>query len=155
VRDYHAHWVKQASPPTGAGINTFLRNKLVAIFLSDKLVAIDREKAEFRYQLCRANGARRIVEAGTSFGVSTLYLAAAVRDNTRAAGGATNGVVIATEHEPSKVLAAKAYFQEVLSICAKGICAKRSSWLMGQSTLCWWTSGCLWRDLRWNWSPPI
>ena len=112
VRDYHAHWVKQASPPTGAGINTFLGNKLVATFLSDKLVAIDREKAEFCYQLCRANGARRIVEAGTSFGVSTLYLAAAVRDNTRAAGGAANGVVIATEHEPSKVLAAKAYFQE-------------------------------------------
>ncbi len=112
VRDYHAHWVKQASPPTGAGINTFLSNKLVATFLSDKLVAFDREKAEFCYQLCRANGARRIVEAGTSFGVSTLYLAAAVRDNTRAAGGAANGVVIATEHEPSEVLAAKAYFQE-------------------------------------------
>jgi len=30
-------------------------------FLSDKLVALDRDKAEFCYQLCRANDARRIV----------------------------------------------------------------------------------------------
>ena len=64
-------------------------------FLSDKLVALDRNKAEFCYQVCRSLGARRIVEAGTSFGVSTLFLAAAVSDNVRAGGG--EGVVIATE----------------------------------------------------------
>src|SRR5262245_33730951 len=112
VRDYHAEWVKQASPPTCAGINTFLSDKLVATFLSDKLIALDREKAEFCYQLCRANGARRIVEAGTSYGVSTLYLAAAVRDNARAAAGGASGVVIATEMEPNKVSAARSHFQE-------------------------------------------
>src|SRR5262245_61248673 len=50
-------------------------------FLQDKLVALDRDKAEFCYQICRSLGARRVVEAGTSFGVSTLFLAAAVRDN--------------------------------------------------------------------------
>ena len=72
----------------------------VKAFLSDKLVALDRDKAEFCYQLCRASDARRIVEIGTSFGVSTLYLAAAVRDNVRAAGG--NGVVIGTEYEPAR-----------------------------------------------------
>src|SRR6476646_625009 len=49
------------------------------------------DKAEFCYQLCRANNARRIVEIGTSYGVSTLYLAAAVRDNIAASGG--EGVV--------------------------------------------------------------
>jgi len=38
-------------------------------------VALDRDKAEFGYQLCRANNrARRIVEIGL-LGVSTLYLA--------------------------------------------------------------------------------
>src|SRR5215468_3197296 len=74
-------------------------------FLSDKLVALDREKAEFCYQVCRALGARRVVEAGTSFGVSTLFLAAAVRDN----GGE---VVIATEHEPSKAAIARRHFEE-------------------------------------------
>ena len=44
-----------------------------------------------------------MVEVGTSHGVSTLYLAAAVRDN----GG---GVVIGTEHEAEKAKAARANF---------------------------------------------
>ena len=70
---------------------------------ADKLVALDQDKSEFCYALCRAMGARRIVEAGTSFGVSTLYLAAAVRDN----GG---GTVFAAEYEPAKVKAARANF---------------------------------------------
>jgi predicted O-methyltransferase YrrM len=46
-----------------------------------------------------------VVEVGTSFGVSTLYLADAVRAN----GG---GVVIGTEHEPAKAAAARANFAE-------------------------------------------
>jgi predicted O-methyltransferase YrrM len=79
-------------------------------YLSDKFVALDRDKAKFCYQLCRSIGARRIVEAGTSFGVSTLYLAAALRDNIREAGG--SGVVIGTEYEHGKVTAAKAAFRQ-------------------------------------------
>jgi len=75
-------------------------------FLSDKLVALDRDKAEFCYQICRALGAARIVEAGTSFGVSTLFLAAAVRDS------GSKGVVIGTEYEPEKAKAARANFEE-------------------------------------------
>jgi predicted O-methyltransferase YrrM len=71
---------------------------------ADKLVALDRDKAELCYTLCRAIGARRIAEVGTSFGVSTLYLAAAVRDN----GG---GAVIGAEHEPGKVQAARSNFE--------------------------------------------
>jgi predicted O-methyltransferase YrrM len=72
-------------------------------FWADKLVALEADKAEFCYGLCRAIGAQRIVELGTSFGVSTLYLAAAVREN----GG---GAVIGTEHEPAKAEAARANF---------------------------------------------
>lgn len=79
-------------------------------FMSDKLIALDRDKAEFCYQLCRALRAKRVVEAGTSFGVSTLYLAAAVRENLRCDGGA--GVVIGTEHEASKAAAAREHFAE-------------------------------------------
>jgi predicted O-methyltransferase YrrM len=70
---------------------------------ADKLVALERDKADLCYVLCRAMGARRIVELGTSFGVSTIYLAAAVRDN----GG---GLVIGTENEPQKVAAARSNF---------------------------------------------
>jgi predicted O-methyltransferase YrrM len=55
-------------------------------------------------------GAKRVVEAGTSFGVSTLYLAAAVREVARADGVA--GCVIATEYEPAKAAAARAHFAE-------------------------------------------
>ena len=80
----------------------------VRAFRRDKLVALDRDKAEFCYQLCRASQARRIVEIGTSFGVSTLYLAAAVRDNVRAGGG--DGMVIGTEYEPAKAAVARANF---------------------------------------------
>jgi len=79
-------------------------------FLSDKLVALDRDKAELCYELCRSLRARRVVEAGTSFGVSTLYLAAAVRENVRQDGG--QGIVIGTEYEPAKASAARAHFAE-------------------------------------------
>lgn len=70
-------------------------------YLADKLVALEADKAEFCYLQCRAIGAKRIVEIGTSFGVSTIYLAAAIRDN----GG--EGVVIGTEYEPGKAAAAR------------------------------------------------
>lgn len=72
-------------------------------FMADKLVALDPAKAEFCHLLCRALGARRVVDVGSSHGVSTLYLAAAVRAN----GG---GVVIGTEHEAEKAKAARANF---------------------------------------------
>lgn len=73
-------------------------------FFADKMVALDRVKARFCYVQCRAIGAKRIVECGTSFGVSTLYLAAAVRDN----GG---GTVIATEWEARKAKIARENFR--------------------------------------------
>ena len=77
------------------------------LFLSDKMVALDRDKGEFCYQLCRSIGASRIVEAGTSFGISTMYLAAAVRDDQF-----KKGVVIGTEHEPAKVKIALQNFEK-------------------------------------------
>jgi predicted O-methyltransferase YrrM len=101
MRSFDASRTDQALPPAA---------KAARAFLSDKLVALDRDKAEFCYQLCRASNARRIVEIGTSYGVSTLYLAAAVRDNIDAAGG--DGVVIGTEYEPNKVFAARAHFEQ-------------------------------------------
>jgi predicted O-methyltransferase YrrM len=50
--------------------------------------------------LARSCRARTIVEFGTSFGISTLFLAAALRDN----GG---GRLITSEFEPSKVARAQ------------------------------------------------
>ena len=73
-------------------------------YMADKLVALEPVKAEFCHMMCRALRATRVVEIGTSFGVSTLYLADAVRAN----GG---GTVIATEYEPAKAAAARASFE--------------------------------------------
>jgi predicted O-methyltransferase YrrM len=63
-------------------------------------LAISRETGALLYMLARSGGARTIVEFGTSFGISTLHLAAALRDN----GG---GHLITSEFEPSKVARAR------------------------------------------------
>jgi len=81
-----------------------------AAFLRDKMVALDADKGRLAYTFCRALDARRAVEVGTSFGVSTIYLAAALRDN--AALGAGTRTVIGTEIEPTKVAIARANIEE-------------------------------------------
>jgi predicted O-methyltransferase YrrM len=63
--------------------------------LKSMYIPVSRQGGQLLYALTRGAGARRVVEFGASFGISTLYLAAAVRDN----GG---GRVITTEIEPSK-----------------------------------------------------
>src|SRR3954469_20998913 len=64
--------------------------------LKNAPLAISRETGALLYMLARSSRARTIVEFGTSFGISTLHLAAALRDN----GG---GRVITSEFAPSKV----------------------------------------------------
>lgn len=68
--------------------------------LKDVPLPVSRETGLLLYMLARSGGARNIVEFGTSFGISTLHLAAALRDN----GG---GRVVTTEFEPSKVARAR------------------------------------------------
>jgi predicted O-methyltransferase YrrM len=63
-------------------------------------LAVSRETGLLLYILAKTIRARSIVEFGASFGVSTLYLAAALRDN----GG---GLIISSEFEPTKVLKAR------------------------------------------------
>lgn len=69
--------------------------------LKDVPLAVSRETGTLLYMLARNGRAKTIVEFGTSFGISTLYLAAALRDN----GG---GRLITSEFEPSKVERARA-----------------------------------------------
>ncbi|MEG3896410.1 MULTISPECIES: hypothetical protein [unclassified Microcoleus] len=49
-------------------------------FYNDKYISIERDRGNFLYLLGRSIDAKTIVEYGTSFGISTLYLATAVRD---------------------------------------------------------------------------
>ncbi|KAG0161018.1 hypothetical protein PDIDSM_8551 [Penicillium digitatum] len=50
-----------------------------------------------------------VVEAGTSFGVSTIYLALAVTENAKRVNAPTKPRVIATEKEESKAKLARAH----------------------------------------------
>jgi predicted O-methyltransferase YrrM len=76
----------------------------------DKFIALEQDKCLFVYNLLLATGATTVVEAGTSFGVSTIYLALAVAENARRAG--TAGIVIGTEKEESKAAIARKHWKE-------------------------------------------
>lgn len=73
--------------------------------LKDAPLPVSRETGRLLYMLARSAKATSVVEFGTSFGISTLHLAAALRDN----GG---GRVITTEFEPSKVARAREHLHE-------------------------------------------
>jgi predicted O-methyltransferase YrrM len=63
-------------------------------------LAVSSIFGRFVYAMARACKATRIVEFGTSMGISTIYLAAALRDN----GG---GHLIGSEFQPTKVARAR------------------------------------------------
>jgi predicted O-methyltransferase YrrM len=68
--------------------------------MKDFHLPVSPETGRLLYMLARTARARSIIEFGTSFGISTLHLAAALRDN----GG---GRIISTEFEPSKIAQAR------------------------------------------------
>ena len=73
--------------------------------MKDAPLSVSRESGRLLYMLARSTGARSIVEFGTSFAVSTIHLAAALRDN----GG---GRLITSEFETSKIAQARANLAE-------------------------------------------
>ena len=72
--------------------------------LSNAYIPISPDQGQFLYQTARLVNAKTIVEFGTSFGISAIYLAAAARDN----GGRFTG----TEMEPNKIATARANLAE-------------------------------------------
>ena len=99
-----------ATPPEELQARMAAKTEYVQLYtlMKDFPLAVSRETGVLLYLLARSNQARSIVEFGTSFGVSTLHLAAALRDN----GG---GRLITTEFESSKVARARA------SLAAAGV----------------------------------
>lgn len=71
---------------------------------ADHFLAVSPNYGRFLYAIARTRRATRIVEFGTSMGISTIYLAAALRDN----GG---GRLIGTELEPTKAARARAHLE--------------------------------------------
>ncbi|KAJ0335608.1 hypothetical protein KNSL1_013552, partial [Colletotrichum chrysophilum] len=75
----------------------------------DRFVALEPDKCALVYLLLRAAGARYVLEAGTSFGVSTIWLALAVGQNAGLQN--SDGIVIATENEPTKASRAREHWK--------------------------------------------
>lgn len=78
---------------------------------SDVYSAVTPERGALLYLIARAIQATRIVEFGTSLGISTIYLATAVRDNL-AAGAPGPGEVAGSEMDPRKIEVATRNLQE-------------------------------------------
>jgi predicted O-methyltransferase YrrM len=74
--------------------------------MKDMMIPIHREQGAFLYVLARSIGAKTIFEFGTSHGLSTIYFAAAIRDNGE------DGQVIGTEFVPEKIAQAKRNLEE-------------------------------------------
>lgn len=86
------------------GLSKGLFRKLQPEDMADTYIAMNRTQGRLLYQLIRATRARHIVEFGSSFGISTLYLAAAAQDN--------GGQVTSTEILPNKAATARQNFRE-------------------------------------------
>ena len=73
-------------------------------YLKDAYIPISPDQGELLYLTARLVDARTIVEFGTSFGISALYLASAARAN--------GGRFFGSEMEPNKIAAARANLAE-------------------------------------------
>lgn len=88
-------WVARLIRDEARDLRTYYRS------YANNFLSVSPQFGTFLYQCARARNAKRIVEFGTSMGISTIFLAAALRDM----GG---GTLIGTELEPTKVARARA-----------------------------------------------
>src|SRR4051794_25447895 len=80
-----------ATPPPGSDIESILARSYMPV---------DRDAGRFLYSLIRSQGSRLVVEFGTSFGISAIHMAAALRDLGQ-------GRLISTELNAAKVATAR------------------------------------------------
>ena len=100
-RQMFFHFLPKIFKLLGKGLDWTEENES---FYEDKYIPIAPQQGKFLYMQALASGAKNIVEFGTSYGISTLYLAAAARVN--------GGRVITCEYLPHKAAAARKHFQE-------------------------------------------
>jgi predicted O-methyltransferase YrrM len=94
-------------PPPPAGLSSWHGASAAdrAEAFQDAYIPISADAGRLLYALVRAIRPQTVVEFGTSFGISTIYLAAAVTDNG-------TGQVITTELSSKKAAAARANLEE-------------------------------------------
>jgi len=95
------HFLPKVFKLLGKGIDWKTENEK---FYDDKYIPIVPAQGTFLYMQARALNAKNILEFGTSYGISTIYLAKAARDN--------DGRVITTEYLPHKAEAARKNLEE-------------------------------------------
>jgi len=83
----------------GKGILTSMFRPIQPADFKDAYLPISRAQGRSMQQIILKNNCKNVIEFGTSFGISTIYLAAAVRQ--------TGGTVISTELLESKAKTAK------------------------------------------------
>jgi predicted O-methyltransferase YrrM len=99
----HDDEVRRWTKPGGSWESTTAQERADA--LQAAYLPISAQGGELLYILVRASRPTTIVEFGTSYGISTLYLAAAVADNG-------TGSVVSTELNSAKAAAARANLVE-------------------------------------------
>ncbi len=88
-------------------------NTSIAPYLDHAYIPVSPESGRFLFQTALAAGARNIVEFGTSYGISTLYLAAAARKS----GGQVIGTeMLAAKHSAACAHMAKAGVGDIVDI---------------------------------------
>jgi predicted O-methyltransferase YrrM len=94
-------WIFLRAAPAALGSVMRGRSAIEGVqpYLKNAYIPVDPDQGKMLYVTARAIRAKTIVEFGTSFGISTIYLAAAARAN--------NGRVIGSEIESVKVKASR------------------------------------------------
>jgi predicted O-methyltransferase YrrM len=95
LANVRAEWVKQGGAPD---------EEVAAHLLDQAFIPVSPDVGRLLYVLARAVNAKSIIEFGTSFGISTIYLASAARDN--------GGQVITTELSADKARKAAKHLSE-------------------------------------------
>lgn len=102
ARSLGLHFLPKLLKLSGKGIDWAKEEN--EAFFRDKYIPVMPEQGTFLHMQALALQAKTIVEFGTSYGISTIYLAAAARR--------TGGKVITTEYLPEKAAAARQNFAE-------------------------------------------
>lgn len=95
------HFLPKVFKLYGKGIDWKTENEQ---FFDDKYIPIHPDRGTFLYMQARALNAKNILEFGTSYGISTIYLGKAAKDN--------GGKVTSTEYLPHKVQIARKNIEE-------------------------------------------
>ncbi len=104
------HWaaIRERHPDGFAGLSA----REQADAYAELYIPVSPEGGRLLYTLVRASRPATVVEFGTSYGISTIHLAAAVRDNAAGRDNAATGRVVSTELNAAKVARARANLAE-------------------------------------------